>query len=70
VNSWSLTIPIENVRLVPRSDDNVSVMGTSAGPAPSVPAIVVARSWSTVPMTSPVLAIFIELMRLGRMACT
>jgi hypothetical protein len=46
------------------------VIGIIEGPAPSVPAMVVARSCSTVPITSPVLAIFIELARLGSTACT
>jgi hypothetical protein len=49
---------------------SVILIGIIAGPFPRVPAIVVARSCDTVPITSPVLAIFIELWRLGSTACT
>ena len=66
MKSWSLTIAIWNVFFVPRSDVRLMRTGIIAGPGPSVPAMVVARSCCTVPITSPVLAIFIELARLGR----
>ena len=60
-----MTIPIENFLRVPRSELSVRVIGIIAGPGPSVPAMVVARSCCMMPITSPVLAIFIELERLG-----
>ena len=36
------------------------VIGMTAGPLPSVPAIAVARSWCIVPMTAPIVAILKE----------
>ena len=42
--------------------------GIIAGAAPIVPAIVVARSCDTVPMVMPVVAIFIDAVRLGSSA--
>jgi hypothetical protein len=66
VKSSSFTIAMLNVLRKPRSVlFNVSLIGIIAGPAPSVPAMVVARSWEIVPITSPVLAIFWETSRLG-----
>ena len=54
------------VLVVPRSEISFSVIGMSVGPAPSVPAMAVARSCCIVPMMSPVLASLDELKRLGR----
>ena len=71
MNSSSFTIAMLNVlRDAALAMFSVSLIGIIAGPGPSVPAMVVARSCDTVPMTSPVLAIFIELSRLGSTACT
>ena len=70
MKSWSFTIAMLNVFFVPRSDVRLIRTGISAGPGPSVPAIVVARSCCTVPITSPVLAIFIEFARLGSTVST
>jgi hypothetical protein len=41
------------------------VIGMTAGPFPSVPAIAVARSWCIVPITSPMVAILNDDIRLG-----
>ena len=61
-----MTILIENFFRVPRSELSVRAIGIIDGPGPSVPAMVVARSCCTMPMTSPVLAIFIELDEAGQ----
>jgi len=66
----TLNMPGSLYFFVPRSEVRFSLTGMSVGPAPSVPAIVVARSCNTVPITSPVLAIFDELNMLGRTTCT
>ncbi len=70
VNSWSFTISNVKVRAGARSDCSVSFTGTSAGPAPSVPAMAVERSWRIVPTTSPMAASFCETFRLGSSVCT
>ena len=49
---------------------SVTVIGTSAGPLPSVPAIAVARSWRIVPMVSPIDEILNDVIRLGSTVCT
>jgi hypothetical protein len=54
-----------NVRLGARPVSSVTVNGTVAGPVPSVPAIAVARSCCTVPITSPIVAILNDDIRLG-----
>jgi hypothetical protein len=53
-----------------RVDWSVTVIGMTAGPLPSVPAIAVARSCCIVPITSPIEEILNDDIRLGSIAWT
>src|SRR5262245_51886100 len=65
VNVKSRTTPKLKVRVGDRSEFSVIVTGINDGAGPRRPAIAVARSCCTDPMTSPKLASLLEAMRLG-----
>ncbi len=66
----SRTTPKLKVREGARSEFSVMLTGIIDGPGPRRPAIAVARSCWTVPITSPKLASLLDDIRLGSTTCT